>query len=77
MRAMVTTGHGGLDQLEFHDDWPVPQAAAGEVLIRIGACGCNNTDIPFTVIGSVQRRITHKPERASVIHYVTKCLKDH
>ncbi|MBN35670.1 MAG: alcohol dehydrogenase [Rhodospirillaceae bacterium] len=45
MRAMVTTGHGGLDKLEFHADWPVPQASHGEVLIRVGACGCNNTDI--------------------------------
>jgi NADPH:quinone reductase-like Zn-dependent oxidoreductase len=45
MRAMVTTGHGGLDKLEFHDAWPVPQAGPGAVLIRVGACGCNNTDI--------------------------------
>ena len=45
MRAMVTTGHGGLDRLVFHDAWPVPQAAPGSVLIRVGACGCNNTDI--------------------------------
>ncbi len=45
MRAMVTTGHGGLDKLAFHADWPGPEPAAGEVLIRVGACGCNNTDI--------------------------------
>jgi NADPH:quinone reductase-like Zn-dependent oxidoreductase len=45
MRAMVTTGHGGLDKLVFHADWPVPQPAPGCVLIRVGACGCNNTDI--------------------------------
>jgi len=45
MRAMVTIGHGGLDKLVFHDDWPVPQPAPGSVLIRVGACGCNNTDI--------------------------------
>jgi NADPH:quinone reductase-like Zn-dependent oxidoreductase len=45
MRAMVTTGHGGLDKLEFHEDWPVPEAGPGWVLIKVGACGCNNTDI--------------------------------
>lgn len=45
MRAMVTTGHGGLDKLTFHEDWPVPKAGPGWVLVRVGACGCNNTDI--------------------------------
>ena len=45
MRAMATVGHGGLDKLEFHRDWPVPEPGPGEVLIRVGACGCNATDI--------------------------------
>jgi len=45
MAAMVLTGHGGLDKLEYHDDWPVPEPGPGEVLIRVGACGMNNTDI--------------------------------
>lgn len=45
MRAMVTTGHGGLDKLEYHDDWPTPAPQAGEVVIEVGACGMNNTDI--------------------------------
>lgn len=45
MRAMVTTGHGGLDRLEFHDDWPTPTLLPNEVLIEVGACGVNNTDI--------------------------------
>ncbi len=45
MRAMVLTGHGGLDRLAYRDDVPVPAPAAGEVLIRVGACGMNNTDI--------------------------------
>ena len=45
MKAMVLKGHGGLDQLVWHDDWPVPQPKAGEVLIRVAACGLNNTDI--------------------------------
>lgn len=45
MRAMVTMGHGDLDQMVLHDDWPRPEPAAGEVLIRVGACGLNNTDV--------------------------------
>ena len=45
MRAMVLTGHGGLDKLEYHDNWPTPTPAAGEVLVRVAACGLNNTDI--------------------------------
>ena len=45
MRAMVTMGHGGLDQLVFHDNWPRPEPAAGEVLVKVGACGLNNTDV--------------------------------
>ncbi len=45
MKAVVLTGHGGLDKLELRDDLPVPEPAAGEVLIEVGACGMNNTDI--------------------------------
>lgn len=45
MRAMVTMGHGGLDQMVLHENWPRPNPAAGEVLIRVGACGLNNTDV--------------------------------
>lgn len=45
MRAMVTMGHGDLDVMVLHEDWPRPDPAAGEVLIRVGACGLNNTDV--------------------------------
>jgi len=45
MRAVVLTGHGGLDKLVYHEDWPTPTPAAGEVLVQVGACGLNNTDI--------------------------------
>ena len=45
MNAMVTMGHGGLDMMEFHTDWPTPTPAPGEVLVRVGACGLNNTDV--------------------------------
>ena len=45
MGAMVTMGHGDLDQMVWHDDWPTPVPQAGEVLVRVAACGLNNTDV--------------------------------
>ena len=45
MRAFVLTGHGGLDKMEWREDHPVPQPGAGEALIRVLACGLNNTDV--------------------------------
>ena len=45
MRAVVLTGHGGLDKLEYREDWPTPVPDRDEVLVRVGACGLNNTDI--------------------------------
>ncbi|MEZ5776325.1 MAG: alcohol dehydrogenase family protein [Hyphomicrobiaceae bacterium] len=45
MRAVVLTGHGGLDKLEYREDWPTPTPGPGEVVVRVGACGLNNTDV--------------------------------
>ena len=45
MRAVVLTGHGGMDKLVLRDDWPVPSPGPEQVLIRVGACGMNNTDV--------------------------------
>lgn len=45
MRACVLTGMGGLDKIEFRTGWPTPAPGAGEVLIRVDACGLNNTDV--------------------------------
>ena len=45
MNAYVLTGHGDMDMLELHSDWPVPKIDAHEVLIKVGACGLNNTDV--------------------------------
>jgi NADPH:quinone reductase-like Zn-dependent oxidoreductase len=44
MRAMVTTRHGGPGVMELREV-PVPRPAAGEVLVRVAAAGCNNTDL--------------------------------
>ncbi len=45
MNAMVTMGYGGPEQTVWRTDMPVPKPGAGEVLIRVRACGLNNTDI--------------------------------
>ncbi len=45
MAAVLLTGHGGLEKLEYRTDIAVPQPKAGEVLIRVAAAGINNTDI--------------------------------
>lgn len=45
MKAVVLTGHGGLDKLEWREDVRLPQPDAGEVLIRVGASSVNNTDV--------------------------------
>ncbi|MET1412430.1 alcohol dehydrogenase family protein [Roseibium sp. HPY-6] len=45
MKAMVLKGHGGLDQIVWHENWPTPKPGPGEVLIKVGACGLNNTDV--------------------------------
>lgn len=43
MKAMVLTGHGDIDKLEYQEV-PTPAPAAGEVLVQITATAKNNTD---------------------------------
>ena len=45
MQGAALMGHGGLDQLVFRKDLPVPHPAHSDVLIRVLAAGVNNTDI--------------------------------
>ena len=45
MRAVLLTGHGGYDKLDFRSDVLVPTPGPNDVLIRVTACGVNNTDI--------------------------------
>ncbi len=45
MAAFVLMRHGGLEALEYHQDWPTPVATGAEVLIKVAACGLNNTDV--------------------------------
>lgn len=45
MAAVLLTGHGGLDKLAYRTDVPVPRPAPGKVVVKVIACGMNNTDV--------------------------------
>lgn len=45
MAAMVLTGHGDFDRLEYRADYPMPKPGPGDLLVRVGAAAVNNTDI--------------------------------
>ena len=42
---MVLNGNGGMDMYEYRTDWPTPTPGAADVLIKVAACGLNNTDV--------------------------------
>ena len=44
MKAVVTTGNGGYEKLDYCDV-PIPVPGPGEVLLRVLAAGVNNTEI--------------------------------
>ena len=44
MNAVLLTGHGGLEKLEYKTDIPVPVPKDDEGLIKVTAAGINNTD---------------------------------
>ena len=50
MKAVITTGNGWYDKLEYRDV-PVPTLLPGEILLQVLAAGVNNTvggKIPWT-----------------------------
>lgn len=61
MRAVLLTANGGFDQLELRHYVTVPMAGPGEVLIKIGAAGINNTDIN-TRIGWYSKAVAEATE---------------
>jgi len=63
MKAVVTTGNGGYDKLEYRDV-PVPTPGAGEVLLQVLAAGVNNTEIN-TRLGWYSAAVTGDTESAA------------
>jgi NADPH:quinone reductase-like Zn-dependent oxidoreductase len=63
MKAVVTTGNGGYDKLEYRDV-PVPKPEAGEVLVKVLAAGVNNTEIN-TRLGWYSSKVTGSTEKLS------------
>jgi NADPH:quinone reductase-like Zn-dependent oxidoreductase len=61
MHAVQLIGHGGIDQLAYRTDIPVPSPAKDEVLIKVTAAGINNTDIN-TRIGWYSKAVTTDTE---------------
>jgi len=57
MRAALLLGRGGPEMLEVRDDVAVPEPGTNEVLIKVAACGMNNTDIN-TRVGWYSRSVT-------------------
>ena len=56
MKAVVTTGNGGYEKLEYRGV-PVPQLGANEVLLQVLAAGINNTEIN-TRLGWYSSKVT-------------------
>lgn len=57
MRAAQLLGRGGPEMLEVRTDVPVPQPEPDELLVKVAACGMNNTDIN-TRVGWYSRAVT-------------------
>ena len=63
MKAVVTTGNGGYDKLEYRDV-PVPIPDKNEVLLKVLAAGINNTEIN-TRLGWYSESVTGATEAAA------------
>jgi len=64
MKAVVTTGNGGYEKLDYRDV-PIPQLTSNEVLLQVLAAGVNNTEIN-TRLGWYSSRVTGSTEALTV-----------
>lgn len=64
MAAVLLTGHGGPEMLEYRTDVATPSAGPGEVLIKVRAAGVNNTDIN-TRIGWYSKTVSGSTDEAA------------
>lgn len=75
MAAVLLTGHGGLDRLDYRTDVPVPEPAPGQVLIQVAAAGINNTDIN-TRIGWYSKGVSAGTEQGGAAGFDTAADDD-
>lgn len=68
MAAVLLTGHGGIDKLEYRIDVATPAPSKGEVLIEVRATAVNNTDIN-TRIGWYSKQVTEATETGGAQGY--------
>ncbi len=61
MKAVLTTGNGDYDKLEFRDI-PIPMLEPGELLLKVLAAGVNNTEIN-TRLGWYSDAVTSSTEQ--------------
>ena len=61
MKAAVLLGHGGLEKLEYRDV-KIPDIGAKDVLLKVLACGVNNTDVNLRV-GWYSKSVTESTEK--------------
>jgi len=66
MKAVLLTGHGGEDMLEYRTDVPTPRPGPNQVLIRVSAAGMNNTDIN-TRLGWYSKSMTDATSPTAVV----------
>lgn len=50
MKAQVIRSHGGIENITYEKNWPMPEPEDGHVVIRVGACSLNYHDL-FTLRG--------------------------
>jgi alcohol dehydrogenase len=50
MKATIIRQHGGIGELSYQTDWPMPVAGEGDVVIKVRACALNYHDL-FTLRG--------------------------
>ena len=75
MSAVLLTGHGDFEVLDYRNDVPVPEPKAGEVLIRVAAAGINNTDIN-TRIGWYSKKVDAATEQGGASGFTEVDDKD-
>ncbi|GAA0787993.1 alcohol dehydrogenase [Roseibium denhamense] len=68
MHAVLLTGHGGMEKLDYRTDVLIPQPKPGELLIQIAAAGINNTDIN-TRIGWYSKAVNEGTETGGAIGF--------